>query len=1122
MLTARQGQALPRLAVLYRHVAGQVAESSRQAQVRSLTFGSRDYGSSAALARPNDDFDDTQEPIRPPEPAPMSSSVTDVDAVPPRGRGRNLPRDGPAPTSRRRPRSPRAVKPFSKGDFLRTDERFRRMVKEAPIGAFLALRSVPRHRLTEIDPKDVKAMLWQLTRVPRESVTQASGQEITECFEILRSILQAQPTSATQPYDGDLGVNLRGKLLRSLIRAAANMGADRFAVDLFFERVDMQLRRPNQRIISLKQIATDITHNRWWLLGARLLDPERIPKELLSPEVITVAMNCALIARRPWDAKKLFAMMHPDEAGPDAICYHLQALLQLGDKDGAHRVMQDATERGVDPEKIQVAMMKGGGRGEDMEDTVRDFMVQMHQRPTTTVLNAMLGQRLAMSDIAGAQRIVSEFEGVGAGEVAPNAETVTHLINLASRMKNRQYLEWCWAKLSEHPKLVNQKSVALLLRALTNLGAIDEAIAVFQALVRSERVSEPWTIPDDFRPGVWVANAAMQAAISEHGYQGFTRIAELMREGMIEPDERTVQITLRYARANLISSPIQMATLFEELLSRTSAPPTAEQLNELLHNVVRVAFRDPLQAKKYLGVEDKGGEIVPLTGKLKSLLAERVREVAESGQIRSPRSLSNRLLYDALALDGAWPADAVRQTWQLYVLDGWRPAESNYVSLITAYSRTGNMQAAEEVLQYASEVGQQPTRAMLTELIRGFGRNGVPQAAREYYHKINQPDSLAFTETIKAYLLSNEAKQAVGFIRRELHRITELDERGVKMAAIALANAYDAPGAIFWIAHHVITARGGDSADMSPTREKFPLTNSLRPVVQDCVKRISKMGAQMDLGSGEAAHAIATEMAAERASGLSSYSDPDSDLPSRQDEAWDAAAYNADADLYNSDGFDPVKQADPTATPTYLSTQHSTDPDIDVPDERLAERRAIWTVRILQSMRLAVRMLQDDDAVRPRGSRRRPVLNKRAIGSLVDNLDVEAEFEHWKAQWRRDAENARKTARDRSEVRRLKAERDAAWAQRAERSEAGVSGAGPVDPTEMSTPPAETETRTTEATTETTTETKTADAEAEPTEAELEAEIEAEIAAAKAEAEAEREQPREQPQRREKKKEKTK
>ena len=239
MLTARQGQTLPRLAVLYRHATGQaVAESSRQAQVRSLTFGSRDYGSSAALARSNDDLDDTQEPIRPPAPALISSASTETDAGRAPGRGRHLPRDGTAPISRRRPRNPRSAKPFSKGDPLRTDERFRRMVKEAPIGAFLALRSVPRHRLTEIDPKDVKAMLWQLTRVPRESVTQATGQEITECFEILRSILQAQPTSTTQPYDGDLGVNLRGKLLRSLIRAAANMGADRFAVDLFFERVD--------------------------------------------------------------------------------------------------------------------------------------------------------------------------------------------------------------------------------------------------------------------------------------------------------------------------------------------------------------------------------------------------------------------------------------------------------------------------------------------------------------------------------------------------------------------------------------------------------------------------------------------------------------------------------------------------------------------------------------------------------------------------------------------------------------------------------------------------------------------------------------------------------------------
>lgn len=1105
MLTARQGQTLPRLAVLYRHATGQaVAESSRQAQVRSLTFGSRDYGSSAALARSNDDLDDTQEPIRPPAPALISSASTETDAGRAPGRGRHLPRDGTAPISRRRPRNPRSAKPFSKGDPLRTDERFRRMVKEAPIGAFLALRSVPRHRLTEIDPKDVKAMLWQLTRVPRESVTQATGQEITECFEILRSILQAQPTSTTQPYDGDLGVNLRGKLLRSLIRAAANMGADRFAVDLFFERVDMQLRRPNQRIISLKQIATDITHNRWWLLGARLLDPERIPEQLLSPEVITVAMNCTLIARRPWDTKKLFAMMHPDEAGPDSICYYLQALLQLGDRDGAHRVMQVAMERGVDPEKVQVAMVKGGGRGEDMEDTVRDFMVQLHQRPTTTVLNAMLGQRLAMSDIPGAHRIVSEFQDVGSGEVPPNAETVTHLINLASRTKDRHYLEWYWAKLADHPKLVNQKSVALLLRALTNLGATDEAIAVFEALVHGERVPEPWTIPGDFRPGVWVANAAMQAAISEHGYKGFTRIAELMREGLIEPDERTVQITLRYARANLISSPIQMANLFEELLSRTSAPPTAEQLNELLHNVVRVAFRDPLQAKKYLGVDDRGGEIIPLTGKLKSLLAERVREVAESGQIRSPRSLSNRLLYDALALDGAWPADAVRQTWQSYVLDGWRPAEANYVSLITAYSRTGNMEAAEEVLEYAAEVGQKPTRAMLTELIRGFGRNGAYPPAREYYAKIDEPDCLAFTEMIKAYLLCNEAKLAVGFIRRELHRMTELDERGVKMVAIALANAYDAPGAIFWIGHHVITARGGDTEDMSPTRQMFPLTNSLRHVVQDCVKRLSKMGAQMDLGSGEAAHAIASEMAADRAAGLPSYSDPDADVPRTQDEL-DMDASEADAELLDSNfGLKGSAKRAAWHNPHYFTTEHAPEEDPEILNERLVERREIWTERILQAMRLAVRMLQDDDAVRPRGSRRRPVLNKKAIGSLVDNLDVEAEFEHWKAQWRRDALKARQKSTERGEVRRLKAARDAAWAGRnAERSEAERSEARDAD----SAIAVEVEASEAGHANDTTTPTPETEAETPATlEAQIHAEIAAELAAEQAKKETQREE----------------
>jgi hypothetical protein len=245
-------------------------------------------------------------------------------------------------------------------------------------------------------------------------------------------------------------------------------------------------------------------------------------------------------------------------------------------------------------------------------------------------------------------------------------------------------------------------------------------------------------------------------------------------------------------------------------------------------------------------------------------------------------------------------------------------------------------------------------------------------------------------------------------------------------------------------------------------------------------------------------------MAADRAAGLPSYSDPDADVPRTQDEL-DMDASEADAELLDSNfGLKGSAKRAAWHNPHYFTTEHAPEEDPEILNERLVERREIWTERILQAMRLAVRMLQDDDAVRPRGSRRRPVLNKKAIGSLVDNLDVEAEFEHWKAQWRRDALKARQKSTERGEVRRLKAARDAAWAGRnAERSEAERSEARDAD----SAIAVEVEASEVGHANDTTTPTPETEAETPATlEAQIHAEIAAELAAEQAKKETQREE----------------
>lgn len=733
------------------------------------------------------------------------------------------------------------------GDELRPVERFRRRVAYDPLGAMLWLREWTQPDLFTITTKDLRVMIYNLVNQVRPSPQLRASidpNEANEALRIVRALLFAEPhRSHKHKYRPEsaqfIGYNLKGRTLRGLFQIAITFGSQEFIAELFAERMSEYIRTGHE-LLNTEWLAMDLAAAREWQLAADLFPgPDAnhptdkyapqvggLPASLYTPRVISILMTANLVVQRPWRAVQLFSLLRPGEATEEALCGLIKAHLQLGDVAAAKRAVHAATVSGIDADNVQLALLQGHrmlGSDPLLAERVRHDLNRLGLAPRVKLANALGNLCIDSGDLDSAESLIAEiYELERAGRLEGQRreldEAVLLALSVASRKLDLNGVEQAWALFDGRPWAVTDNVVAHLCRALIRLGRGQDTARILEAAVTRNHSRSPWALPPSFVPSILTANAVLEAVCAAHNYEALLDVLALMRAGGIEPDNRSVILALTFAKTSLLSSPTALTKLLEGILERTRNQPTVDQINVILTEVVRIAARQPKYQEKYLAAKsgDESTEAptagIETRGALRHLLAKQIEILNETGQRSTGKSLSNRLLYDALAMDGVWPVQSVQKTWQSFILRGFRPKAHHYLTLLQAYTRMGAMAEAEQTYALATDTRQRehtpPTpeieRLMLTALVQGWAHAGSPKAARRVYMAIRTlpcgVDATALDAVVNSHLQADQPTRAVELARRDIASV-EPNERLVATVAHAIRRNRDVPGSIFFVSH---------------------------------------------------------------------------------------------------------------------------------------------------------------------------------------------------------------------------------------------------------------------------------------------------------------------------------
>lgn len=870
LTTTRQGARLaPRLAAAAVPASAAFAESSKQAELRAarpaLVLG---HGSGSGARRKLSAV--AFAPASQPRGDDVSHSHSALPARPAARPSPSSPSVEPASSELVVSRQPRSVgarprnelgtgPPPYDGDQLTPVERFRRRVDHDPLGALLWLRELKPPALYTITTKDLKRMIFNITEHIKPSPQLRAAvdhSQATEALHIVRALLFAEPSKAhlhanNPNADKYIGANLKGGTLRGLFRLGILLGSQEFVAELFAERMSDQIRT-GRRIVNTEWLALDLAAGREWQLAADLFPgPESahptdkyvpqigsLPAEAYTPRLISIVMTANLVVQQPWRAVKLFGLLKPRQASSQSHCALIQAHLQLGDVAAAKQAVHRAHKAGIDSDAIQLAMLRGHrmlGLEDGLGERLREDLTRLGLAPRIKLVNALGWLCLDAGDVDGADQLLVELQELESsgqinGDDSDLAQTALIALAVASRRNDVERTKKAWSFFTTRPEAVTDNVVAHLCRALIRLGRVQDTARILKAAVLHDPASSPWPIPASFVPAILTGNTVLEAACTSQSYEALIEVLALMRAGGIEPDKRSVILTLTFAKTTLLSSPASLTKLLEAILERTRDTPTVDQINVILAEVVRIATRDPKYRDRYLApksgtasTEDPGAGI-ETRGALRHLLAKQIAILHDSGQTSTGTSLSNRLLYDALALDGVWPIHAVQKTWQSFVLRGFRPTSHHYLTLIMAYTRIGAMKEAEETIELAARgdgrdgrgVSPEVTREMYTALLTGWANVGNLEAARRAYSRIRSlpcgTDATALDAIVNAHVMADQPGWAIALARQDIAAV-EPNERLVVSVAHAIRRNNDTPGAIFFVSHFTVRRGGVDGTD---------------------------------------------------------------------------------------------------------------------------------------------------------------------------------------------------------------------------------------------------------------------------------------------------------------------
>lgn len=746
-------------------------------------------------------------------------------------------------------------RPPGDSEELTTGERFRRRIVHDPLGALLWLRELERPALNTLKIKDLKRMIYNINDLVRPSSQLRAAidqKEATEALQIVRGLLFSEPMKGQRHAISNahyLGFNLKGRTLRGLFMIGILVGAQQFVAELFTERMSEQIRT-GRDFVNTEWLAMDLADGGEWQLAADLFPgPESdhpmakyipqvgaLPAAVYTPRLIAIVMTANLVIQQPWRTVQLFSLLERNQVSSEAYCALIQAQLHLGDVAAAKQAVHRAHEAGIDSDAIQLAMLRGHrmlGFDVGLEQRLRQDLTRLGLAPRVKLVNALGRLCLDAGNLESTEQLLGELHELGRqGEISPDdpnlVETALISLSVASRRKDVEGTRVAWSFFDTRPHAVTDHVVAQLCRALIRLEQPEEAALILEAAVSQNHPKSPWPIPDSFVPGILTGNTVLEAASLSQSYEATLDVLALMRVGGIEPDKRTVIIALKFAATTLLSSPKALAKLLEAILERTRDSPTVDQINIILAEVVRIAtlndkYKEEYLAPKtgYMSTEDPSAGI-EVRGALRTLLAKQISILRDQGQMSTGASLSNRLLYDALALDGIWPVQAVQKTWQSFVLRGFRPTAHDYVTLISAFTRIGAMREAEDTYEMATSHGTEGgrpyrppaassspafAREMLTVILQGWAQVDDLESARRIYLRIRElscgPDATALDAIVNAHVMAGQVPRAIEFAKEDI-ALVEANERLVTSVAHAIRKNHDTAGAIFFVSHFTV------------------------------------------------------------------------------------------------------------------------------------------------------------------------------------------------------------------------------------------------------------------------------------------------------------------------------
>jgi len=261
--------------------------------------------------------------------------------------------------------------------------------------------------------------------------------------------------------------------------------------------------------------------------------------------------------------------------------------------------------------------------------------------------------------------------------------------------------------------------------------------AVFEGLHLAfepqERSPLPRVLP---KPTIGILNALATGLLHLRGIDGLQACLRLMQMCQVNPDHQTKSIL----ESHLINAEgLTMADIARESkeisLNNHSLPSLSRSFAAGLHCHFRSAKRSgwnntppsPLAQTSAVGKSfDPAAGIHPVLTSQIAHIQPTIQSLKDRGVLADRRMFALRIRYEAVIKRDM---KAAKKVLQIMLDRGLHPTEYHYAALMEGYAATGELAAAEAVMNAAERGGTRPNCVMYTILIVGYARWKNPHRA---------------------------------------------------------------------------------------------------------------------------------------------------------------------------------------------------------------------------------------------------------------------------------------------------------------------------------------------------------------------------------------------------------